>query len=151
MGYEDLSLELQNVLWYNYESFAKLIIILILLSVSVIYLFYVMKRYSPTNNYLVIFYRVLLYLISNMILYTSPLMLVFYLAPSYSMDVLVMSMLMVYSTCFVLFNIYLIVKIIAAIVKVTTKKGFFDPLKFKNVLFEELGVQRFKYSETKTK
>lgn len=149
MGYTELSLDLQNLLWYNYESFAKLIIILVLLSVSIIYLFYVMKNYKDTNNYLVIFYRVMLYLVSNIILYTSPLMLIFYLAPSYTMDNLVMMLLTIYSTCFVLFNIYLIVKIILIIINVTRKNGYFDPVRFKKVLFEELGYKKFKLKESR--
>lgn len=86
MYYENLNLELQNIIMYNYETFFRIVLVLFLIIYSFYYIFVINKESSKPDSKLVYMYRVITYSFSIVVCWTSPFILVFWVNPIYNFD-----------------------------------------------------------------
>jgi hypothetical protein len=141
MTYNELSEGLQNIIWYNYESSTKFFIILLLLFVSMTYLYYIRPKFKETENPIIAVFRVIVWIISYMFLYSFPLLYVFLLAPGYEFNTLIIFLLRVYAIGFIFITLYVIFNFSVILPLQLLKQGKLSPDKFKNTLLKNLKLK----------
>jgi len=84
----DLSIGLQEIIWYNYDVFVRCAILFLMVIFSFSYLFYFKPNQKKTVEYREAFSRMIMNAISYAIMWTIPLYLVFFLNPETTYDLL---------------------------------------------------------------
>jgi len=103
MSYTNLSIGLQNVIQYNYETFIKLILLFSFLFISAFYLFYYKKnKEQETIFYSVMVVRTLMTAFSFFGLLMSPFLLLT-LDPNYPFSTFIEVYGLIYGTMLILF------------------------------------------------
>lgn len=105
MAFSSLSTELQNILLYNHEFFLKAIYFIILLTISLSYIFYFSKKQDKTPFFSTAVFRVIISAISYVFLFTIPLLL-FQFTPEYSGFDFIYLYFLMYS---ILIGVYLLI------------------------------------------
>ena len=144
MIFDNLDTNLQNVILYNYESSTKFFVVLLIFALSFLYLFYIRYKFKETLNPITAVVRVVLWISSWVFLYASPLMYIFYLAPGYSFNTLILFVLTVYSIIFVTVTAYVVWNFALLLPLSLLKVGLLSPEKFKNTLFKNLNLDKLK-------
>lgn len=84
MSYNLLDLDLQNILFFNYELFSKIFWLLLIIGGSAIYSFYIKPNQDKTSLLSEAIIRILFNAFSYVSLLASPLLIFFGLNPTYN-------------------------------------------------------------------
>ena len=104
MAFENISLELQNIYLQEFSNFAKWLVLIIFLSLSALYIFYIWKHQKKTIFVTTAVMRSILYVLSIACILSSPY-LVILMSPQYSFWEFFTLPLTLYSVFFIVFLI----------------------------------------------
>ena len=122
MAFESLSSELQNILLYNHEVFLKAIYLIILLSISLSYIFYFSKKQEQTPFFSTAVLRFIMSAVSYVFLVTLPI-LIFGFDPTYSGFDFIWVYFLLYSIVLTIYVLIVSIDVIRYGVPVLLKMG----------------------------
>ena len=125
MAFDNLTVEMQNLVLVNFEFFAKIFLTLVVFGLTASYIFYFSKRFQPTPFILVSLLRGVTYVVSWVVLTSLPLW-IFFVNPKVSLDIMLRFLFISYTIFYLVVGILFFINIVYFVPMLVMRYGNFD-------------------------